>query len=96
MPIPVLAIHTDIGGVSVKPAKARWRGTDSNGWQVPREWHLPRQDKGELMMLVGLSAMEWERLQDRSADGSMRANPEPVDMVVLAQSLRTIADFHTQ
>jgi hypothetical protein len=27
----------------------------------PTEWDLPKQDKQELMMLLGMSAKEWEK-----------------------------------
>ena len=27
----------------------------------PTEWDLPKQDKDELMVLLGMSAMEWEK-----------------------------------
>jgi len=27
----------------------------------PMEWNLPKQDKEELMILLGMSAVEWEK-----------------------------------
>ena len=34
----------------------------------PTEWDLPKQDKEELMMLLGMSAVEWEKERKRLAE----------------------------
>ena len=33
----------------------------------PTEWDLPEQEKQELMVLLGMSAIEWEKEKERLA-----------------------------